>query len=226
MPYSPHGAEYVAPRWERVPELLDDLCAFCRRDDVSPIAQAAIAHAQFENIHPFIDGNGRCGRALIHRQLAFAGALQRGGLPISAGLLQDSGSYFDALAAYREGDVLPIVEQLTSAIEVALCVGNAATAQIEALLKTWHESIVERKGSAIHRLPELLVEQPVVDASYVANNLGISDRMARNVLDRACRYQIVRQFGGARRNRFFQADELLDILEGVSSKNAIKRVLG
>lgn len=224
-PYSPHGASYVAPRWERVPALLEDLCAFCGRDDINPIAQAAIAHAQFENIHPFVDGNGRCGRALIHRQLAFNGALLCGGLPISAGLLHDSESYFAALSAYREGDALAIVEELANAIEIALSIGVAATSGIEELLDSWHELIEERKGSAIHRLPELLVEQPVVDAEYVASKLGVTDRMARNVLARACEYGIVRQLGSARRNRFFQADDLLEILEDISSKDAVRRVL-
>lgn len=225
-PYSPHGANYVAPRWERVPALLDDLCAFCKRDDVNSIAQAAIAHAQFENIHPFVDGNGRCGHALIHRQLASNGALLCGGLPISAGLLHDSESYFAALSAYREGDALAIVEELANAIEIALSIGVTATSRIEELLDSWHELIEERKGSAIHRLPELLAEQPVVDAAFVADKLGISDRMARNVLARACEYGIVRQLGSARRNRFFQADELLEILEDISAKDALRRMLG
>lgn len=224
-PYSPHGANYVAPQWERVPAYLEDLCAFCERDDINPVAQAAIAHAQFENIHPFIDGNGRCGRALIHRQLAFNGALLCGGLPISAGLLHDSNSYFAALSAYREGNVQAIVEELAAAIEIALSIGAVATSRIEDLLDSWHELIEERKSSAIHRLPELLVEQPVVDAEFVADKLGISDRMARNVLARASEYGIVRQLGSARRNRFFQADELLEILEDVSAKDAVRRIL-
>ena len=224
-PYSPHGASYVAPRWERVSALLDDLCAFCERDDINPVAQAAIAHAQFENIHPFVDGNGRCGRALIHRQLAFNTALRCGGLPISVGLLHDSDRYFAALSAYREGNALAIVEELADAIEIALSIGGAAVSKIEVLLDSWHELIEERKGSAIHKLPELLVEQPVVDAEYVASKLGISDRMARNVLARAGEYGIVRQLGSARRNRLFQADELLDILEDISAKDAMRRVL-
>jgi hypothetical protein len=63
--YSPRGAIHVPPPPELVPELMEDLFVFCNRTDVPIMAQAAIAHAQFESIHPFTDGNGRIGRALI-----------------------------------------------------------------------------------------------------------------------------------------------------------------
>lgn len=224
-PCSPHGADYVAPKWERIPTLLEDLCSFCVRDDLNSIVQTAIAHAQFENIHPFIDGNGCCGRALIHRQLASKGALRCGGLPISAGLLHDSDSYFRALSAYRDGDVAEIVEQLVQAIELALAIGFRALADIEELIGTWCDVITERKGAAIRLLPNLLAEQPVVDSEYVAERLSISTRMARNVLDRACEYGILRQLGSARRNRYFQCDALLAILEEILSKDGIRRTL-
>ena len=62
---SPVTADYVAPHHERVPAALEDLVAFMNRRDIDPLAQAAIVHAQFETIHPFTDGNGRTGRALI-----------------------------------------------------------------------------------------------------------------------------------------------------------------
>src|SRR6202023_1686779 len=61
----PRDAEFIPPPPELVPELLDDLSRFMARDDLPPVAQAAVAHAQFETIHPFADGNGRVGRCLI-----------------------------------------------------------------------------------------------------------------------------------------------------------------
>ena len=89
--YSPHGALFVPPSPARVEGCLEDLVAFVGRDDVSPIAKAAVAHAQFETIHPFIDGNGRTGRVLLHRILRSEGVLTRTTLPVSAGLLHDVG---------------------------------------------------------------------------------------------------------------------------------------
>lgn len=64
--YSPVHAAYVPPPPEYVPGLLDDLLAFCNDPGLPPVAKAAIAHAQFESIHPLADGNGRTGRALVH----------------------------------------------------------------------------------------------------------------------------------------------------------------
>jgi Fic family protein len=63
---TPVNADFVPPRDKQVRPLLKDLCAFIEREDVPILAQAAIAHAQFETIHPFGDGNGRVGRCLIH----------------------------------------------------------------------------------------------------------------------------------------------------------------
>ena len=115
--------------------------------------------------------------------------------------------------------------QLAQAIELALAVASGAVDDIEGLLASWRGLIGERRGSAIHRLPALLVRQPVVDAGYVASHLGVSDRMARNVLERACEYGFLRQLGSARRNRFFQCDALLAVLEEASSEEGIRRTL-
>lgn len=68
--YSPHGAMFVPPHPSRLDLCLDDLVRFRYREDIHPIAKAALFHAQFETIHPFTDGNGRVGRALLHRILA------------------------------------------------------------------------------------------------------------------------------------------------------------
>src|SRR5439155_195849 len=64
--YNPCGAAFVPPPPAHVRPLLDDLVDFCNRETLPPLAQAAFAHAQFETIHPFADGNGRIGRALVH----------------------------------------------------------------------------------------------------------------------------------------------------------------
>ena len=66
--YNPCSASFVPPPADRVPVLLEDLCTFCNGDDLPAIVQAAMAHAQFETIHPFVDGNGRIGRVLIGRR--------------------------------------------------------------------------------------------------------------------------------------------------------------
>lgn len=97
--YSPHRAMLVPPQRSRVEESIDDLCAFSRRTDLPLLAHAAVAHAQFETIHPFNDGNGRAGRALVHVMLRSGGATTRTTVPVSAGLLSDTDAYYAALTA-------------------------------------------------------------------------------------------------------------------------------
>ena len=99
--YNPCSAAFVPPPPEQVPGLLGDLCAFCNDDALPAVAQAAIAHAQFETIHPFVDGNGRVGRALIHLILRRRGVVSRVLPPVSLVLATWSSDYIAALTATR-----------------------------------------------------------------------------------------------------------------------------
>src|SRR5512138_1195371 len=100
--YNPGRADYVPPPPERVKDLVDDLVAFMNRTDLPPVVQAAIAHAQFETIHPFADGNGRVGRALIHVVLRRRGLAPRYVPPVSLVLAADAKSYVAGLTDFRE----------------------------------------------------------------------------------------------------------------------------
>lgn len=221
--YSPHGALFVPPVWERVPSCLDDLFGYMGRDDVLPVVQAAIAHAQFETIHPFVDGNGRTGRALPHKVLRRRGVLAKATLPISAGLLQSVDSYMGAIKEYQRGNALSIIEQFVLALETALAIGVAMAQDIDGILDGWRSVMRERAGSSIYRLPGVLVEQPVVNAAYLAGRLGITDRAARSVIDRACEYGMVRPMGNRHRGVFYQADAILDVLEAASAWHGMRR---
>lgn len=223
--YSPHGARFVPPTAQRVPSCLGDLSSFTLRNDVNPIAQAAIAHAQFETIHPFVDGNGRTGRALIHKQISDSGILKHATIPVSAGLLHNINDYLQALDDYHAGDYERITRELLRALETALQIGSLAAVQIDEVIERWKSSLPQRRGSAILRLPELLVEQPVINAEFTAKALGITDRAARNLLEQACEYGIVEQSGNSRRGKRYQATELIDILEEMTSSPGIRRLL-
>lgn len=223
--FGPQGAAFVPPSQERVPALLDDLMAFVRRDDLDPVVQAAVAHAQFETIHPFVDGNGRTGRALLHRWLCYHDVLRHATLPISSGLLHDVDSYMGALQSYHDGDVRPIVGELVNALEVALALAQSATRQIDDIIERWQEQMGERRGSAIRMLPAVLVAQPVVSVAHVADHLQITPRAARDVIARACEYGMLTPMGNRRRGVFYQADELLDVLEQMTSRPAMRRML-
>jgi len=185
-PYSPHGASFVPPHAARVRGCLDDLVTFGRREDMPSVTKAALFHAQFETIHPFTDGNGRTGRVILHRMLALDEALLHATLPISAGLLHDVKRYMGALDAYHEGEIEPIVSCLADALELAVVIGSRIAADVDVILGTWRSSNTDRAGSASHRLPALLVEQPVVDAvELVGDHLQLAASEAMRTTSRA-----------------------------------------
>lgn len=223
-PYSPHGATFVPPHADRVQACLDDLVAFAAREDVPPVVKAAIFHAQFETIHPFTDGNGRTGRTLLHRMLAADEVLLHTMLPVSVGLLHDVERYMSALNTYHDGSFEPMIKCLTDALELAVVIGSRIASDVDDILARWASANTDRVGSASHRLPALLVEQPVVDVAYVASHLGITDRAARNLIDAACERDILAKMGNAKRGAFYQATDLIVVLEEASSLEGIRRI--
>ena len=104
--FGPRGADAIAAHHTRVPDAITDLLAFAGRADVSTLPQMAIAHAQFETIHPFSDGSGRTGRALIQAILRNKRLTRQITVPVSAGLLTNTDAYFDALGSYRQAILL------------------------------------------------------------------------------------------------------------------------
>ena len=223
-PYSPHGATFVPPHADRVKPSLEDLVLFGRREDVPPVIKAAIFHAQFETIHPFTDGNGRTGRTLLHRMLAADEVLLHTMLPVSAGLLHDVDRYMGALDAYHDGAIEPIIECLADALELAAVIGSRIASDVDEILARWASENTDRTGSASHRLPALLVEQPVVNVAYVASRLGITTRATRSLIEVACERGILAKMGNAKRDSFYQAPDLIAVLEEASIMEGIRRI--
>lgn len=98
----PHRATFVPSRHDRCPAALDD--QFAARSDLPVILYVAVTHAQFETMHPFTDGNGCSGPAIIHGMLRGVEVTEGVTVPLSAGLLTDTAGYFASLDAYRRGD--------------------------------------------------------------------------------------------------------------------------
>lgn len=224
-PYSPHGALFVPPQAGRVAALVDDLCAFSRRDDIDPVVKAACFHGQFETVHPFADGNGRCGRALIHRMLKDDGVCRSLVTPLSAGLLHDVGRYMDAIDAYQGGDVSPLVWRLAESVLYGVAVGRRAATAVDSVMERWRQAMGSRPTGAAARLLPHLVAQPVTSVAIAAKALGVSERQALNVLDEACEARVVSPCGNRRRGRFFQATELLEIVDAVGAEDGLRRAL-
>ncbi|RIJ77032.1 Fic family protein [Nakamurella silvestris] len=175
---TPATADYVAPDHTRIGESIDDLVRFIQRDDLPILAQAAIAHAQFETIHPFADGNGRTGRALVQMILRRKEMTRSSAIPISGGLLVDKRGYFDALTAYRAGDAAPIISAFSAASSRAVHQGTALAEHITEITGGWRSIVKARSDSAVWKVLEVLPATPVADAAMLASATG---RDARNI---------------------------------------------
>jgi Fic family protein len=169
----PRIASFVPPAYERVGALMDDLTKFMERNDLPVLAMAAVGHAQFETIHPFPDGNGRTGRALVHAVLRNRGMTSSTTVPISAGLLTDTGVYFDALTAYRDGNTGPIISMMSRASLDAVFSGRTLVSDLRSIRQQWDESLKFRKGSDGVRLADLLIRQPVVTTEIISKELEV-----------------------------------------------------
>jgi Fic family protein len=216
--YGPHGAAYVPPRHERVSAAMADLVAFMRRDDLPSLVQATIAHAQFETIHPFPDGNGRTGRSLIHALLRAKRLTRTVTVPVSAGLLTDTDAYFDSLTAYRRGEPATIIELLAEASFRAIDNGRKLVADLAGVRAAWDERITVRRGAAAHRLADLLVRQPVVDSPLVQRELGVAATNANTAVDHLVEKGILQKVSGNYRNRKWAASEVLDELDAFAAR--------
>lgn len=220
---SPHGADYVAPHHDHLPALIDDLTRFAARVDIPPLVHAALVHAQFETIHPFVDGNGRTGRVLLHTMMRRGHLTRHMTVPVSAGLLRDPRAYFDALTAYRQGDPDRIVTEVSHAALAAIANGSQLADEIVEIRDRWRTVIRARRGAAAWALADRLFERPVVDVPTAAGLVGVSDRAALTAIDTLTEAGILRPVSAARRNRAWQADDVLAAMDAFARRAGRRR---
>ena len=218
--YNPCAAAFVPPPHELVDELLSDLAAFCNDDSLPAVAQAAIAHAQFETIHPFVDGNGRTGRALIHLVLRRRGLAPRILPPVSLILATWPRDYVAGLTGTRyEG--APDSEEAHAGVNrwIALFASACRRAaedagrfeeQVRALQDSWRERLGSvRRGSAADLLVRALPGAPLLTATTASNLIGRSFQATSQAIDRLVEAGVLKQVTVGRRNRAFEAPELI-----------------
>lgn len=215
---TPIGATFVGPRHEVIPEAIDDLITFAQRPDVSALPQIAVAHAQFETIHPFTDGNGRTGRALVQAMLRNKGLSRQVTVPISAGLLTDTSGYFAALTSYRDGDAVPIVERFSRATVLALANGRQLVDDLRDIRAGWNDVITARSDSAVWRVADLLTRRPVVNAALLAQELGIESTNAHRYLNPLTEAGILVETTNGPRNRVWRSPEVLAALDSFAER--------
>ncbi|HEY5223782.1 MAG TPA: Fic family protein [Microbacteriaceae bacterium] len=215
---SPIGAEFVAPNHVRVPALIDDLVRYIARNDVPVIIQAAIAHAQFETIHAFTDGNGRTGRSLLQAMLRAKGVTRLVTIPVSAGLLTDTEGYHRALTSYRAGSPDEIIRLVAGSCLTAINNADLLVADIDNARSRWRNVVKARKDSALWHVIDVASRQPVLSATIVAEELAISPTNVYRYLDQLVRAGVLRAFSVHRQGRFWRADEILQALDAFAAR--------
>ena len=151
------------------------------------------------------------------------GLTQNVTVPVSAGLLVDTAAYFASLTAYREGDPSAIVERLATASFEATTHGRRLVQDLRAIRRGWDEAVTARRDSSAWRVADLLLRQPVIDAAAVARELGIEARNAPRAIAPLVEAGVLTEFTGFKRNRMWQAREVLTALDDFAARAGRRR---
>lgn len=213
--YAPIGALYVPPPPETVADYLEDLFAFANRTDLPAVIQAAIVHAQFESIHPFVDGNGRIGRALIHSVLRKRRITRHLTAPIASALVGHRESYFAALEDYRDGTGATLIRMLASATHLATTESWRAAENLVAIRARWQDTVGAGPGSPPYRLLDTLTEHPFVNLGLITTRLGIDEATARTTVDRLEELGVLTRLSRTRLAPVWIARDVLEEIRGL-----------
>ena len=211
---SPPDADYVGPPAEYVKPLTEDLCKFMSRDDLSPVAQAAIAHAQFELIHPFGDGNGRVGRCLIHVLFRRRELSPRYVPPISLVLGANKDAYIAGIQNFRADKVERWVDQFATAVETAASSAEDFSAKVVALQAKWIKRAEPMRSDAVAReIIKLLPSFPFITAAVAEERTGKSRVAVIKGLDHLTQAGVLTRHRNQRKGDSWEAKELFRVLD-------------
>lgn len=226
--YSPLEAEFVPPPPERVPELMDDLVDYLNGATHGAVIQAAMVHAQFETIHPFADGNGRVGRALIHAVLQRRGLVDSPVLPISMILGTWSDRYVHGLTRFRDTTpdstgVLEWIDIFVQATAEAADHAQRIAGELESLRQEWRERVADhrrqqgktrglRTDSMGWKILENLPDHPLLTGPVAAEVFGTSRTSAGKALESLVEAGVLRKKSIDRGVTGYLADEVFDLI--------------
>ena len=222
--FSPRGALYIPPPPETVPGYMDDLVTFADRRDMPALLQAAIAHAQFESIHPFTDGNGRIGRigrALINTILRRRGATTRVVVPLASALVARRENYFDALGSYRSGDLAPLAGIFVRSTRIAAAESRITAQRLHEIPGQWRELTGPvRRGSAAAKILALLPGVPILSSDDAVELIDAPRSSVFDAIGRLRDAGVLRALTDRRRNQIWGAGLVLDELDNLQVRIA------
>lgn len=220
--YNPCGADFVPPPPEYIKPLLADLCDAVNGELLPPIVQAALVHAQFETIHPFPDGNGRTGRALIHVVLRRRGVAPAYVPPISVLLAAEKDRYIEGLSNFRGEKVGEWIEHFAAAAAGAAHLAAAYLRAVQELSADWRERLAAlasapRKDAAAWAVIDVLPAHPIITAPVAAAVTGRSKPAIYQALGELQAAGVLEPLSESPRNRSWEATGLFSLLEGLES---------
>ncbi|MGH9200607.1 MAG: Fic family protein, partial [Vicinamibacterales bacterium] len=219
--YNPCAADFVPPPPEEVKRLLRDLCTFSARDDLPPLVQAAIAHAQFETIHPFDDGNGRTGRALVQVILRGRRLASTFTPPMSVIFARNKRRYIDGLTLFRQDDIAAWLEIFATAAVQASKLAHRYVSAVTRLQDEWRVQLAEhsspRSDSAAWTLIDTLPAHPIITVAVGAAATSRTKPAINNAIAELAGAGVLSAVSESKRNRSWEASGLLDLIVAVET---------
>lgn len=225
--YNPCGADYVPPPPEEVHALLADLCEAMNEDHLPPLVQAGLIHAQFETIHPFLDGNGRTGRALIQVILRRRGLAPRYVPPISIALATNKERYIRGLSDFKEGNLDRWLSIFAAAATQAANLAVVYLDRVESLQEVWRSELQRssnpRADAAAWRIIDALPSYPMITGPIATALIGRTKAAVNEGISQLEQAGVLLRASAGQRNRIWEASGLLDLLNdfeyGVTTRN-------
>jgi Fic family protein len=220
--FNPCGANFVPPPREDVDRLLADLCRAMNDDTLSPLVQAALVHAQFETIHPFDDGNGRAGRALVHVVVRRRGLARHFIPPVSVVFAGARARYIDGLTQYRGDGVIEWIEHFAAATISAARLARACIGAVSGLQERWRALVraspaVPRAGAAAWAIIDTLPAHPMISAPVAAAATGRARSRVYEAVDQLVAAGVLLPLSVGKRNRWWEAAGLLDLIASLEA---------
>lgn len=215
--YNPCGADFVPPPPQEVSRLLADLCDAINDDTLPPLVQAALVHAQFETIHPFDDGNGRTGRALVHVVLRRRGIAPRFLPPVSVIFAAAKDRYIAGLTQFRGNGVSAWIEHFAAATVRAARLARVYVDAVRALQERWREQLragdrAPRADAAAWAIIDLLPAHPMISAPVATAVTHRAKGRIYEGVEQLVSAGVLLPLSPGRRNRWWEAAGLLDLI--------------
>jgi Fic family protein len=211
----PGNALFVPPPPDQLLDCLGALEKFLHDENYPSLIRAALAHVQFETIHPFLDGNGRIGRLLITLLLCHDQTIPQPLLYLSLYLKQYRSEYYDLLQRVRaSGDWEAWLDFFLTGVDETARQATDTVARLLQLFQADRARIYDlgRAAGSAPRVHEFMQRQPVVSSARLVGELGLSKPTANAALTQLVQLGLIKEVTGRQRNRVYAYQEYLGIL--------------